>query len=517
MTAPAAGPPLDRRQLQARAVDGALWTMVHVAVSLPLAFLANLVIARVLGVVDYGRLSFLTALMEVVSGVVGLGVGTALVQYGARAHAAGRRAEVRDLLAKTQGFRLLVAAPLMTVVVVTVADIDPFLLILAVGFGLVVPAGLSGAPAALGIENKTASGARVAMLGNVLTLGAALAAVLLLRTPDATWAARLVMGGVITAIALFPISRDYRHAVVRPKLPRRMPPGFWRFAVPAGLSSIVASLVMSRSEIFLLQWLAEPVAVGTFALAFGLSSHVFSPAQALLGPLIPAVSGLSEVDGAALGPAFSRVLRASSTVVAVILAGALPAIAALVPVLYGSEYAAVPELLVVLGIAGGLMVVVAPVQAFVLARLRGGRLLGINLVALVVDIALAVALIPAIGVWGAVVANVVGAATCLALLLRGEIGALGLTVRGSFHSASPALIGAGVCVVVSAAARLSPLPELATAGGIGALGLVLVISLLRVTGTGLEPDDAAAVIAAVPQRLRSSAARGIRLLVQRRN
>jgi O-antigen/teichoic acid export membrane protein len=517
MTAPptgSAGAPLNRRDIQARAVDGALWTMLHVAVSLPLAFLANLVIARVLGVADYGRLSFLTALMDVASGVVGVGVGTAVVQYGARAHAAGRRVEVRDLLAKAQGFRLLVAVPLLTVLIITVAEVDPLLLVLAVVFGLAVPAGFGGAPLALTIENKTASGARVAMLGNVLTLTAALTAVLVLRTPDATWAARLVMAGAVTAIALVPISSDYRLVSLRPRVPKGMPPGFWRFAVPAGLSSIVANLVMSRSEIFLLQWLADPVSVGTFALAFGLSSHLFSPAQALLGPLIPAVSGLSEVDRAALGAAFSRTLRVSSTVVALILAGALPAFAALVPMLYGDDYADVPGLLVALGVAGGLMVVAAPVQAFVLARLRGGRLLGINLAALAVDLAVAVALIPVVGVWGAVVANVVGAATRLALLVRGEIGLLGLTVTTTVRSAVPALLGAGVCIAVSLAGRVSPLPDAGTAAGAGALGLVLLLLLLRASRTGIEPGDAAAVVGAMPLRLRAVSARAIRLLVR---
>jgi len=489
-----------------------MWTMLHVVVSLPLAFLANLVIARVLGVADYGRLSFLTALMDVASGVVGLGVGTALVQYGARAHAAGRRAEVRDLLAKTQGFRLVVAVPLLTVLVVTVADVDPLLLVLAVVFGLVVPAGLSGAPAALAIENKTASGARVAMLGNVLTLGAALSAVLVLRTPDATWTARLVMGGLVTVIALAPISKDYRLAALRPRLPRSFPPGFWRFAVPAGLSGILANLVTSRSEIFLLQWLADPVTVGTFALAFGLSSHLFSPAQALLGPLIPAVSGLSEIDRAALGAAFSRTLRASSTVVALILACLLPAFASLVPVLYGEDYESVPALLIALGIAGGLMVVAAPVEAFVLARLRGGRLLKINLAALAVDLALAVSLIPVIGVWGAAAANVAGAVTRLVVLVRGEIGLLGLTAAQTVRSALPAFVGAGLCIATSLAAWVSPLPDVATSVVAGALGLVLLLVLLRISHIGIEPGDAAAVVSAVPPRLRKTVARLLLLL-----
>ena len=72
----------DRAGLQDRAMRGASWTLIHVMVSLPVAFVANLVVARILGVEGYGRLAFLMTFMTVAGGIVtlGLGIGPAAVR-----------------------------------------------------------------------------------------------------------------------------------------------------------------------------------------------------------------------------------------------------------------------------------------------------------------------------------------------------------------------------------------------------------------------------------------------------
>ena len=123
------GPPteaaLNRGALQERAVRGVTWTMIHTAVAIPVAFLVNLLIARVLGVEDYGRLAFLTALMEFVSGLLASGFGAAVMQFGSKAHAAGRTQEVAALLSKWQGFRVLFAMPILSLVVVFATGLNP--------------------------------------------------------------------------------------------------------------------------------------------------------------------------------------------------------------------------------------------------------------------------------------------------------------------------------------------------------------------------------------------------------
>ena len=72
-------------------------------------------------------------------------LSAAMVQFGSRAHSAGRRDEVARLLSSSQGFRLLFVAPVLSAAVWFVADVDIEFLVVAVVFGIWVPAGLDGA------------------------------------------------------------------------------------------------------------------------------------------------------------------------------------------------------------------------------------------------------------------------------------------------------------------------------------------------------------------------------------
>lgn len=493
----------DRGRLQDGAVRGAAWTLIHTLISLPVAFVVNLVVARVLGISDYGRLAFLTTFMDVASGIITLGFGSAIVQFGSKLHVSGRPDELRHLLSATQGFRLLVTAPILSLLVLLVADVEPPMLAVAIVFGILVPSALDGVHACLFIENKSAAGAKIALVTSLVSSGAVLVAVFAIGTPDAVWATRLVVSGAAVALALIPISPSYRRAVLRPRLPRGLPEGFWRFTIPAGLAGVIGGLVMSRSEIFFMAWLATPAAIGAFALAYGLASHVFAPAQAFIGPLVPAISGLREIDADALAPAFRRTLRAGATFVGGLTAAAVAALALLVPVLYGAEYETAAPLVVALGISSGLLIVATPVTAFVTSRLSAGELLRANVAALVVDAALAVALIPVIDVWGAVVANVGGAGTLLVILMRNEIRLLGLSWREVLSQSMPAVIGAVVGVAAWFLGReigFGFWPALVA----GVAGVLTLLAALRLTRSGLTHGDAdsiARILGARAQRV----------------
>jgi O-antigen/teichoic acid export membrane protein len=492
---------VDRARLQDGAVRGATWTVLHTLVSLPVAFVVNLIVARILGVSDYGRLAFLTSLMEVASGIISLGFGSALIQFGSRFHASGHHDELRHLLSAAQGFRLLVAAPLLTAVIVLVVDVPPPMLALAVVFGILVPTALDGAAACVWIENKSAAGAKIALVTSLTSSAAVVVAAVLARTPDAVWATRLVVTGAAVALSLVPISPAYRRAVLRPRLPRGLPAGFWRFAIPAAAAGVVGGLVMSRSEIFFMTWLATPAAVGAFALAYGLAGHLFAPAQAFVGPLIPAISGLRAVDSDALGPAFRRTLRAGSTVVGLLVAAAVSPLALLVTTLYGIEYASAAPVVVVLGISAGLVIVFSPVTAFVTSRLSAGELLRANLVALVVDALLAVTLIPVAGIWGAVVANVGAATIRFSLLVRTEIALLGMRWVEVWTQVRPAVLGAVLCLALWFAARpfgFGIVPAVVA----GLVGLAGYVAALRVARTGLTEADAGSIARPFGSRLR---------------
>ena len=258
-----------------------------------------------------------------------------------------------------------------------------------------------------------------------------------------------------------------------------------------------------------------PAAVGIFALAFGLSSHVFAPAQAFLGPLIPAISGLREVDSGAVPAAFRKVMRVGSTVVGLLSAGVIAPLAALVPSLYGAEFSQAAPVVVALGISAGLVTCFNPVYAFVTSRLSGGSILKANIVALVLDLALAFALIPFIGVWGAVIANAAGALTTLTILLRLELRQLGLRVRDLLGDTLPVYVGAVVAAVAFFASEGLEVPALARAIALGVLGTAAYLGVVRLLRSGLTPTDAEVLSRGLPRFVRPVGGLMVRLITGR--
>ncbi len=476
--------------------------MVHTLISLPIAFIMNVVLARVLGVVDYGRLAFLSSVMDIAGVIVSLGVGAAVVQFGAKAHAAGRADEVRALLSRSTGFRLLVVAPVITVIVAFLADVPAALLVCAIVFGVWLPAAGESASAALTVENRTATDAKLEMVVNLIGQGAVLVALFTLASADSVWNARLIVAGIAAFAAVPLIDRRYRTATIRPRLPRGFPPGFWRFAIPTGLSGIVSTLALSRSEVVLLQWLSDPAEVGLYAMAFGLATHLFAPAQALVNPLLPAISSLWEVDKDAVGRAFTRTLRTLATIIALLMAAAGPMLALLVPLLYGAAFADAQSIVLVLMMTAGITLLATPMTAFVSARLRGFSLLRANVVALVVDLAVALSLIPVLGAWGAVAAKGgVGLVRLLWYLLT-EQASFRTSVRDTLVATTPAWSGilAGVAGYGVGAAINAPVLVGAAVGTL--VGASLLVALLALTRTGLTARDAAVVVDVLPARAR---------------
>ena len=228
------------------------------------------------------------------------------------------------------------------------------------------------------------------------------------------------------------------------------------------------------------------------------------------------MAGLHVNDREALLPAFERVVRASSTVISVVCGVALPAFAVLVPTFYGQDFSAAAPLLVVLGIAGAALAAGGPVLAFTMGRLSSGRMLAANATALAIDVGLAMALIPVLGVWGAVIANLAGALSRLVLLIRAEIDALGLGWLRLANQALPALLAmpiAAACWLVGDG--LASLPAIPTALVVGIIGLTALVVGLRTTRCGLTERDRQVVLNTVPRGLAPATALLLRFLTHR--
>lgn len=509
----AAPQPLGRGDLQQRAVRGALWVGVHTLVSLPLAFAVNILLARVLGVEDYGRLTYLTTVIGIASAIAGMGVTTAVIQFGSKAHARGDQAKVRSLLSGAQGFRLMVVGPVVALTVLALVRVEWWLLTLALLFGVGLPALLSNAHPALTIENRTDRSAQLTMIGNLVTQLLVVLSVLTIGSPDAVWSARVVASGLLLALPLIAISAPYRRAVLSPSLPWRLPRQFWAFAVPTGAAGVLGTLVGSRTEVIFLDWFADEYAMGLFGLAFGLAGHVYAPAQAFIGPLIPAISGLAEVDRASVREAFLRTTRAGCSVGGALVVTALPALAILVPLIYGNRFAPASEMLLALGIASAVVLVGSPHMAFLMARLGGRRILWVNLAALIINLGLALVMIPLFGAWGAVVACAGGMVASALMISAGEVRSLEVRVADLTGSIGAMLVALPIAAGVWFASGLVELPLVWLAACAALTGGVAYVVMIRLLRTGLTRQDVQAIAGNLPPGL-AQPGRSVLLLLQ---
>jgi O-antigen/teichoic acid export membrane protein len=294
-----------------------------------------------------------------------------------------------------------------------------------------------------------------------------------------------------------------RRAVVRPRMPRILPKGFWTYGLTSLAISIGGMLVFSRSEILVLKALEHQHALAVFALAAGLAQRLTTPIETLLGPLIPALAALDAAHPERLQAGFDRALRLCAAAISFAGAAGVAGTAFAAPLLFGSEYEGVGLVFAALALASLLRAATQPYSAFAYAVGRPQLVLGSLVVALVLDVALAFALIPFIGVWGAVAANVIGVTAGLVLLARAAAG------TGSIRRAGVPVIRLAALAVSSAAAAsvagilvhsISPIASVLVAFLIGPL-------VYLVAGRGSLPQsDVQVLLDALPRRLSGSRA-----------
>src|SRR5437588_10920042 len=103
-------------EIQRRAVAGSVWTALHSLLSVPLAFVANAVVARALGPAAYGSLAFYLLTYTVAFQVTNLGVSDGVIQWGAGAYARGDVGTVQGLLRKSLGYHVMFQFPMLCAV-----------------------------------------------------------------------------------------------------------------------------------------------------------------------------------------------------------------------------------------------------------------------------------------------------------------------------------------------------------------------------------------------------------------
>ena len=149
--------------MQSRAVRGAAWTAMSTVGTVTVATVANVLIGRLLGAARYGNVALLTLSLGVALVVTNGGSVSAAIQWGSQRFSDGDERGALRLLSVSNGWHVYVQAPLMTVVVMSIAWHESWLVKGALLVGVIVPCIVSGAAVDLFMEHRTDAGAKVAL------------------------------------------------------------------------------------------------------------------------------------------------------------------------------------------------------------------------------------------------------------------------------------------------------------------------------------------------------------------
>jgi len=255
------------------------------------------------------------------------------------------------------------------------------------------------------------------------------------------------------------------------------------YLVPLSVVVVLDALVWDRSEVFFLRFWTSSHDIAFYSLAFGLATKAMIFPEITIGALLPTFSGL---HGRGAMDEFRGVYRGALrnvTLVGAPIAAVTTAIApALVTLLYGEVYRPVAALLSVMMIVA----VFASMRKVAWTALRGlgDRRCAVTAtsVAAAINIAAAVAFIPAWGTWGAVGANTLAqlVATCWAFVVLARTQGCRVPVLTLMR-----ITGAGILSYGAAAALATDEPDLLRIVLAGAAGLATYVGAavaLRVVG-----------------------------------
>lgn len=487
--------------LEGRAVRASILTAIQAVVGLPLAFVANLLVARWLGPHGYGQVATYMAEFSIIIVVLNGGVSDATIQWGAAAYGRGDAAQLRALARRCSGYHLVVEGPLGAAAALVLLRHEDLATQLVGALAVGLTMALGTAVVMMTALSRTGVLAKQALLVNVALQAAIVLTAFQTHDPGKVWVARLAVGSLTVLWPVVLVPRDVRAAIFRPALPIRWPEGFARYAGGTLVAGLVTTLVFSRCELLVLDAYGQTTAAGLYALAAGLASQLTAPVDAMLGPLVPATASLTAVSPDRVESAIRRGVGVSTLAVLPLLLVAVPVVALLVRLIYGEAYTSTAAPFVVLAVVSCVQSALHPVTAFIGAMRRPGLVLMVNTAALAVDLAVVVVAARWWGLWAAVVANALGQLVSLTVL------SIVLARRYEFRfgriagALVPALLIGGWSAGLAAAALAVPGALAVRIVVVALIGPVVGWVLVRSIGGVITAADLASLQRSLPRRL----------------
>ncbi|KRB80007.1 hypothetical protein ASE01_00400 [Nocardioides sp. Root190] len=437
-----------RRHLGAVA-RGSAGSLVGATVSTIVTFGLVLVITRNLSPDAAGRFFAATSLFLMAAATAGLGTETGLARFVLRS---GQPTDIRPLLRVVAPPVLLTSVGLALLLALVAPVTRP--LVWALPFA-------TAADLCLGAVRAHASFRSTVLVERLVRPGvqlALVAAVLATGRPHSelalVWASAYVLTSVLAA-------RSLRARVGQPPVERpSVNPGgisgraFWAFTWPRATARI-AQIAIQKLDIVLVAWLLSPAHAAAYTVAtrfvvFGqLANQAVSSVVQPRFTLILAGSDDGDRDRDALSRVFS-----TTTCWSVLLSWPVYLCVVAAPAAYlgwfGDAYVTTENAVVAVVMVVGMLVAVAsgPVDTLLLMLGRSGRSLANTLVALAVDVALCLVLVPRMGIVGA------GLAWVAAVVVRCLLAIVQLRSDLRMHADIRATVLAGALALLCVAGPL---------------------------------------------------------------
>lgn len=435
--------------VQAILLRNTFWYGAVTLVGLVAGLVMSIVLARGLGPALMGDYSYLLWALRTLTALSTLGWALATTRYTAGEYAAGNRARawgfVRLFMRRQLVTTTLVVVVVLPVVLLLVPD-DlrwPFVTLVLLLFPITVETIYTHAVHGAQRYDLTSQTSTVKI--SLQLLGA----VVVVSLGGGIFGLALVLG--LSAMAACLIQRRRAHDLFRGRsdVPTaRWTPDVRAYVIPLSAVVVLDAIVWDRSEVFFLKLFTSSEDIAFYSLAFGLATKAMLVPEIVVGALLPAFAALHD-RGAA--EEFGRVYRSAIRYVALVGTPIAAVGAALAPGivvwLYGEAYLPVAPLLGSLAVIG----LVSALRKVAWAALRavGDRRCALTATwtAALLNVGLAVALIPALGTTGAVVANGAGQLTATVWVFVGMARA-----HGSGFPAGPVarIAGGGLLAMATA-------------------------------------------------------------------
>ncbi|HEX2440700.1 MAG TPA: polysaccharide biosynthesis C-terminal domain-containing protein [Methylomirabilota bacterium] len=473
-----------------------------------LSMLISVLTARYLRPDAMGRYAFLVWLAGLLAVVLSLGLPTTLIRYVAEALGAGRPATAGALLRLVVRWQLVLVVAAITVIAIATGLLPgdwrlPLLLTTLSVPSLVLNGSVGGFLSGLQVFGWQAL-LSVAMLGLLAGLFVLVAAL------DGGLSGLMLAHALANAAGLLVLvwlaRREGRRRGALPgtgSLATETRTDVVRYARSASVLVVLDAVVWQRTEVALLQALAPAAQIAFYALAFGIASQAGRiPAQAstLLFPSFPELVGAGRAaELAGLHATAMRYLVLLGAPLSIGLAVTAPAI---IRVLYGPAYDEAAPVLAALAL-GSLVAFASGASPAVLhATKRQQWLVRQGVLAAVVDLLLALLLIPLAGALGAALASLGAQAVGSVLAIRAAVRIAGAGVPlGALVRITAAALAMGAVAAVPVW-TLGAAPGLVAAVLLGAATYPLALRVVRALSVE-DLERARVLVERLPARVRT--------------